>query len=226
MLIDLHVHTVYSGDNDLDPRHLIVRAKELGLDAICVTEHNSYEKSAPVLETAAEMNFPVFRGAEISTTLGHLLVYGIKGDGWLIRRYWGRLPGEEVLRAATAAGGVVVAAHPCKSGYQFYGAHLAAAYPVIIGVEVCNGTCGPEDNQAAARLAAELGLPGTGGSDAHRFHEIGRCCTEIPGRLRGEKGLAAALRAGDFRAVNRMGDVHGGASHSEASGDPPAVMRP
>ncbi|MGI5838728.1 MAG: CehA/McbA family metallohydrolase [bacterium] len=203
MMIDLHVHTIYSGDNDLDPRQLFSRARELGLDALCVTEHNSYEKSAPVLEVAAEMNFPVFRGAEIATTLGHLLVYGVKDDGWIVRKFWGRLPGEDVLRAVARAGGVVVAAHPCKAGYQFYGSRLIAAYPVIVGLEVCNGVCSKEDNRAAARLAAELGLPGTGGSDAHRFHEIGRCCTEIPGRPGDETELAAILRAGDFRAVKR-----------------------
>jgi len=205
MLIDLHVHTVYSGDNDLDPRHLITRAKELGLDALCITEHNSYEKSAPVLAVAAELNFPVFRGAEISTTLGHLLVYGLKDDGWVTRRYWGRLPGEAVLQAVTGVGGVVVAAHPCKSGYQFYGSQLLPAYPAIVGIEVCNGVCSEDDNRAAALLAGELGLPGTGGSDAHRFHEIGRCCTEVPGWPRDETKLVAILRAGDFRAVRRPG---------------------
>ncbi|MGH2785280.1 MAG: PHP-associated domain-containing protein, partial [Actinomycetota bacterium] len=51
------------------------------------------------------------------------------------------------------------------------------------GVEVLNGerlhqTDGVE---LAARLAADLGLPACGGSDAHDARALGRCLTDVPG---------------------------------------------
>ena len=48
MWIDTHCHTKFSYDNWLEPLELIRRARALGLDGVCITEHYSYEASAPV----------------------------------------------------------------------------------------------------------------------------------------------------------------------------------
>jgi len=39
--IDLHCHTKYSGDNDLEPEELIEQAVKKNLDGVCITEHSS-----------------------------------------------------------------------------------------------------------------------------------------------------------------------------------------
>ena len=46
MLIDLHIHTLFSGDAMAAPEDVVDRALALGLDGVCVVEHGSYEASA------------------------------------------------------------------------------------------------------------------------------------------------------------------------------------
>ncbi|MBE9541532.1 MAG: PHP domain-containing protein, partial [Proteobacteria bacterium] len=78
MRIDLHCHTKYSYDCYLEPVDLIKRAKELNLGGICITEHNSFTLSRHVTNTDKADGFLILRGLEISTNMGHLLVYGVK----------------------------------------------------------------------------------------------------------------------------------------------------
>ena len=78
MWIDTHCHTKYSYDNWLEPVALIRRAKALGLDGIVITEHYSYEASAPV-EAIAQGEGP---GAWRRRLSGQaLFLRGIAGQG-------------------------------------------------------------------------------------------------------------------------------------------------
>ncbi len=206
MKIDLHVHTMFSYDSDLDPRHMVRRARQIGLDAVCVTEHNTFDQSAPVLDAAAEIDFPVFRGAELSTTVGHILVFGVDSDCWKTPYGRSRITPEAVVQLLEAVGGAGIIAHPFKPGYQFYARELAE-HPRICAMEVCNGQCLDDQNRQAGMLAQSLGLPGTGGSDAHSLHEIGRCYTELAVQVSNEKELIAALLSGKLQA--RRSDYRG-----------------
>ena len=199
MKIDLHVHTMYSYDSDMDPRHMVRRAQEMGLDAVCVTEHNTYEQSAPVLEAANEIGFTVLRGVELSTTVGHIIVFGLTWDCWKTRTGHSRLSGDAVVELVEAVQGAAVIAHPFKPGYQFYARELAE-HPRICAVETCNGQCLDRQNREARELARILSLPGTGGSDAHAMHEIGSCYTEFSSWIDNEQDLVAALLAGNVAA--------------------------
>jgi PHP-associated len=49
-----------------------------------------------------------------------------------------------------------------------------------------------------------VGLHGIGGSDAHSEHGLGCCGTEFERHIRNERELIEELRAGRFRAVNRL----------------------
>jgi predicted metal-dependent phosphoesterase TrpH len=82
MIIDLHCHTKYSYDCYLEPLDLIERAKELNSDGICITEHYSFTLFRHIENIHQGNDFLIFRGLEISTNMGHLLVYGVKGDSW------------------------------------------------------------------------------------------------------------------------------------------------
>ena len=53
----------------------------------------------------------------------------------------------------------------------------------------------------SARLCQLMGMPGTGGSDAHQVSDIGRCATQFFRRIESIEELIAELRAGRFRAV-------------------------
>ena len=72
MWIDCHCHTKHSYDNWLEPLDLVRRAKAIGLDGVVITEHHSYEASAPVEAVGRDEGLLVLRGVEISTDRGHL----------------------------------------------------------------------------------------------------------------------------------------------------------
>lgn len=199
MWIDAHCHTCHSYDNWLEPVDLVRRAKSLGLDGICVTEHHSYEASAPVEHIGREEGLLVLRGVEIATDRGHLLAYGIEDDSW---NRWGRngyLPLAEVIRRIDELGGICVPAHP----YREIG--VASLLDGLFGlegiaaVETHNGGNLDADNELAARAARHLGLPGLGGSDCHKVGAVGRCATEFSVTVADMPGFIAAVRAGACR---------------------------
>ena len=57
----------------------------------------------------------------------------------------------------------------------------------------------------AARVAAQLGLPGTAGSDAHVADEVGKWVTEFERAIESEQDLLEELRAGRFTVLKETG---------------------
>jgi hypothetical protein len=55
----------------------------------------------------------------------------------------------------------------------------------------------------ARKVAEKLGLPGTGGSDAHRVDEVGTWVTVFEKEIESEIELVQELHAGRFRAVKQ-----------------------
>lgn len=192
MKIDLHLHTANSGDAYGKPAEVLAAAAKAGLDGIAVTEHGHYDQSEIFLEMAPRFNLTVFVGAEVATRSGHMLVFSTE-----IRR-WNRFSGDdndarELIEQVNRAGGAVVAAHPYRIGPGCGG---AAKLNGLAAIEVLNGANRPQENQLALALAKKLGLPCTGGSDAHFTDEIGRCYTVFTVPIRTVADLVAALKAG------------------------------
>jgi predicted metal-dependent phosphoesterase TrpH len=85
-VIDLHTHTTES-DGTFSPAELIAAAAETHLEALAITDHDTfagYEAAAPLASAAGVR---LFRGIEISTALGnpktktiHLLGYFLKSE--------------------------------------------------------------------------------------------------------------------------------------------------
>lgn len=199
MWIDCHCHTRYSYDNWLEPVSLVRRALALGLDAVVITEHYSYEASAPVEAVGREEGLLVLRGVEIATDAGHLLAYGVEDDGWNI---WGQnqyLPLAAVIERINGLGGICVPAHPFRE------IGLASLLDKIVdvqgltAVETHNGSNLDSDNQLASRAAGLMGLPSLGGSDCHKVDAVGRCATEFLQPVSDMASFIAAIRAGACR---------------------------
>jgi predicted metal-dependent phosphoesterase TrpH len=76
--IDLHTHSSVSDGTD-DPRTLVRKAAEAGLDVVALTDHDTAEGWPEASAMAAEVGITLVRGMEISTRLGaagvHLLGY-------------------------------------------------------------------------------------------------------------------------------------------------------
>jgi predicted metal-dependent phosphoesterase TrpH len=74
MRIDLHCHSKYSDDNHLEPEEVIEQAIQLNLGGVCFTEHHSMTPLWALEKIGIPEGFYVFRGVEISTGRGHLLL--------------------------------------------------------------------------------------------------------------------------------------------------------
>jgi predicted metal-dependent phosphoesterase TrpH len=192
MLIDLHCHTkVYSACSALTPDALVRAAQARGLDGVCITEHDALWPLADIQKLTGEMSFPVFRGMEVTTEVGHVLVFGAQ-------RFRPEMATLSALRAiAQDEGALMYMAHPSRKYGTLPPDDLASWFD---SVEAANGTEGMLQNEHASRIATTLRLPGIGGSDAHSVREVGTCATNFEEDVHTERALLAALSAGAYVA--------------------------
>ncbi len=195
--IDLHVHTFLSGDADADPEACVLRAIECGLHGIAFTEHYSYEASEPVerLKGKYADAILIVRGVEFSAAEGHCLVFGVNTDR-LSMKYE---PVQDLVRVVSAAGGVVIPSHPFR-GTNSLG-DLIGDIEGICAIEGCNGGNHHSFNARAIEAAGTIGLPYTGGSDAHAAREVGSCYTLFQEPVT-EENLLDLLRVGAYQGVD------------------------
>jgi predicted metal-dependent phosphoesterase TrpH len=203
--IDLHVHTNVSSPCSLiPPRRAIEMAMEAGLDGICVTEHDEIAGAQVTSRLGLELGFPVFRGIEIYTEFGDMLVYGLYRDapGW-------KTPFVDLLEMCREAGAVIVPAHSCRVTGELERVHGPELAGWMLGsvdaIETHNGGCTAGGNEAALELARRYRLPGIGGSDAHHEFQLGRCYTLFPDEVRTDEELIAALKSG--RCTGAYADI-------------------
>lgn len=191
MLIDLHCHTrVHSTCSNLDPVELIRLSREAGLDGVCLTEHDRQWSAEEVAALREEHGFLVLRGIEVTTELGHVLVFGL--DAY--RPNMAVAAG--LRRAVDEVDGFMALAHPTRD--QAFRLRDPSTARLFDATEAMNGSDGRLQQGGAGALA--LPRPGIGGSDAHARHEVGVCATRFDDPISDERALVAALRAGRYRA--------------------------
>lgn len=192
MLIDLHTHTkVRSACSALTPEALVRAARVRGLDGVCITEHDAVWPPAEARRLAEEMEFVVVRGMEVTTEVGHVLVFGLERHDPAMATL------VELHRIVRSEGALMYLAHPSRRYGTLPPDDLAAVFD---SVEVHNGTEGLLENDNAAKLARGLPLPGIGGSDAHSAREVGVCATHFEARVAEEASFLSALRTGAYHA--------------------------
>jgi len=191
VLIDLHTHTrVHSACSALTPDALVRAAKARGLDGVCITEHDALWPITDIEHLARELDFIVLRGIEVTTEVGHALVYGVPS-------FLAEMASLATLhRVVRDEGALMFLAHPGRS----YGAPPGDLSAYFDSVEAQNGTEGMLQNDNAAVLASSFPLPGIGGSDSHSVREVGVCATDFSIRITDEATFIAALKSGDYRA--------------------------
>jgi len=197
VIVDLHIHTnLGSICSQLGPDELLERAQQLGIDAVCITEHHSHRGANKMVEYAADSGYPVFRGVEIYTELGDMLVYGLKRE----TRYH-LTTFEELVEMADEDGAVIIPAHPCRGwgrGHKHAHVFPEELLGYVGAIETHNGANTVRSNDAAAAIAEEFGLRGTGGSDAHAIWQVGKCVTVFEREIASEEELVLELREGRF----------------------------
>ena len=207
--IDMHMHTVLGAyDSALQPARLAVGAREAGLSAVAITEHDRMW-DAHVLRTYREEqpDLLVVNGMEVSTDLGHILAFGLPGFAPGIHRI------ADLRRVADEVGGYLAVAHPFR--YWYEPVHFTrrgevppemvpevlARNPVfgfVDAIEVLNGSNSDRENQIAVDVANYLGKPGIAGSDCHSETGIGCCQTLFERTIETSAQLVEELRGGRF----------------------------
>ena len=189
MRIDLHCHEMtYSKCSNMRIEDIVCSAKEKGLDAICVTDHDSMGIRYAALDYGRSANYKIFIGIEVSAMHGDIIVFGPDID---FKTYM--IETQALLDFVNAHDGFCYAAHPFRgSGCGYYASNLKNLH----GIEVKNGRAEKEANQKASRLCDELGLIPLAGSDAHDIGEIGRCPMRVPDDVSTSEELAKALKSG------------------------------
>lgn len=210
MMIDLHCHTSPASPCSSAPvGELIEEAKRIGLDAICLTDHNYIWQQSEIEDLKQKHGFLVMRGNEITTDQGDILVFGMYRD------IKGIIKVSNLRQEILAADAFMIVAHPIR-GFLVFGAGQVGLTPekamerevfrLVDAVEVLNGKVTKEENEFALKVARGLGLPITGGSDAHEVEEIGKYATHFPGVIKNEQDLLAALKKGEYSPVHYRRD--------------------
>src|SRR5271166_284837 len=173
--VDCHLHTVASGDAVLTLEQLAERARQVGLDVVCITDHNV--TSAAITATERDLGVRIIVGEEIRTPEGDVI--GL----FLTERIPYVLPLAEVTGLIRAQGGLIYLPHPFDPGRSSLGAvaeELCAEGRADV-IEVFNAKVDDQErNRQAAELAARFGLPGGAGSDAHDPEGIGAAYLTMP----------------------------------------------
>jgi predicted metal-dependent phosphoesterase TrpH len=210
--IDIHLHTNRgSSDSNLSPHDLVARAKQIGIGAVCITEHDNMWDLHEIGELARDEGVLFLRGMEVTTDMGHIGVFGLE-------RYVGgiyKLP--ELRRVADEAGGLLVANHPFRykldARFSFINADREPIDPehperaaslkifeLVDAIEVLNGACSEDENVFALRVARQLGMAEVAGSDSHSKGSIGCVSTLFEHPVRTERELIEAIKSKRCRA--------------------------
>ena len=208
MLIDLHTHSYpKSDDSFVEIDELIDNAKILGLDGICLTEHDAFWAAEDVRELSRRHKFLVLPGCEINTDTGHVIVFGLE------QYIFGLHKLDFLLQSVRQRSGAIIAAHPYRRRFlEDPGRQTQARQDMLEracgdeffqhcdAIEGINGRGTEVQNLFSQDLGDRLGANMTGGSDAHRLEQLGTAATRFERPITGLEELIRELKAGRFRA--------------------------
>ena len=202
MLVDMHLHALpNSTDSFLQLEEIVTIARSKGLDAICLTDHDSMGGRDMAEALSRELNFPIFLGVEYYSLWGDITAWGIdsfpdhRGDA------------QSFIDQVNAAGGFCVSCHPFRNNKRGFEDHLRDARG-LHGVEVLNGSADMDANRTALRYCRELGLKAIGASDAHVPQQVGKYVTWLPEMVTDLRDFVAQLRTRDPRPAIWNGSAY------------------
>ncbi|HWH93577.1 MAG TPA: PHP domain-containing protein [Baekduia sp.] len=162
--VDLHMHTDHSGDCATPVEHLLATAREQGLGAIAVTDHNEISGAFEAAAKAAEFGVKIIVGEEVKTA-SQGEVIGL----FLTEKIPRGLTLEETVAEIKRQGGLVYVPHPfdrmhAVPDYE----HLLKILDDVDAIEVYNPRVAIGSfNEEAERFAAKYQIVRGAGSDSH-----------------------------------------------------------
>ena len=200
MKFDLHIHeSKHSKDSRLDLEQIVQEAKAFGLDGIAITDHDVLGLREQARFLSALHDLMIFVGVEVATTQGDILVFGV--DELPSAKEADRLAPQVLIDYVNERGGATIAAHPYRDNGRGLGDSIFALSG-LTAIEGYNGRTSSNHNAQAMEAALKLGVPVTGGSDAHKPGEVGAYATQVDAAVHTEKDLIRALKLGQCHPVS------------------------
>ena len=169
LFADFHIHSHYSKDCVMPVADILERAREVGLDVVAITDHDSAAGGLEARELADRYGVRVIVGEEVKSSEGEVI--GL----FLERTIPGGMTFAETIAAIREQGGIVYVPHPFDRLHTIPNqAVLRANVADIDVVEVFNSRLAfPGFNELAERFAQRYRLPAAAGSDSHVLPGIG-----------------------------------------------------
>ncbi len=172
--VDLHTHTMWSGDSTTTPDEFGAAVEASGLDVVCITDHNAVDGA---VELRDRLTCRVIVGEELRTAAGEII--GL----FLTERVPMGISHLDAAKAIRDQGGVVYIPHPfdpMRRNMSEVALYELAEADLIDAVEVLNAkTSLASLNRRAAEFAAEFGIVGGAGSDGHVPDALGAAFVEM-----------------------------------------------
>ncbi len=200
ILADLHVHTSYSADSASPVEAVLATAREVGLGALAIADHNTIRGALKARELAGDLIIIV--AEEIKTLQGEVMGLFLEDE------IPAGLTFEETLSRIKGQGGLVCIPHP------FDGLHTTPSYRSLADnahridiVEAFNARLAFDHfNVRAERFAAKYNMVAGAGSDAHVLQGIGTAMVSMR-QFVGPEDFMESLREADILA-NRKSVVY------------------
>ncbi len=227
LFADFHIHSHHSKDCVMPVADILERAREVGLDVVAITDHDSAAGGLEARELADRYGVRVIVGEEVKSSEGEVI--GL----FLERTIPGGMTFAESIAAIREQGGIVYVPHPFDRLHRIPSpAVLRANVADIDVVEVFNSRLAfPGFNELAERFAQRYRLPAAGGSDSHVLPGIGTTLCGIddfsgPGdfvRALAESRIVRRPRSRIYlQSLKLLQTTMGGASKEEGQVDSPA----
>ena len=203
-IAEVHAHTLAS-DGMVSAVDLVRAAAAIGLDVLCVTDHDTISELGPAVEAGAALGVDIVRGEEVTAAFPPgIHIVGL----FLDRQIRMHMSVEDTVDAIHEAGGLAVIAHPFMPTWfasmtpgrarSLLQTHRVDGIEIRHTAPVLPRTWGLLDGFYAEhreRLGAALGA-----GDSHfGAHDLGRVLTVFPGR-----GAADLRRAIEGRTTTPM----------------------
>jgi predicted metal-dependent phosphoesterase TrpH len=175
--VDLHSHTMWSGDCTTTPEEVAEAVAESGIDVLCITDHGTVNGALELAGSGA-LGCRVIVGEEVRTSVGEII--GL----FLTERLPLGMKPAQAVSAIRDQGGLVYVPHPfdpMRHCLAESALEELAASGGLDAVEVLNAKVSLAHlNRRAAEFAAAHGLAGGAGSDAHVASALGAAYVEMP----------------------------------------------
>jgi predicted metal-dependent phosphoesterase TrpH len=172
--VDLHTHTMWSGDSTTTPDEFAAAVDASGLDVVCVTDHNAIAGAMALRDRLA---CRVIVGEELRTAAGEII--GL----FLTERVPMGISHLDAAKAIRDQGGVVYIPHPfdpMRRNLAESALYELAEADLIDAVEVLNAKTSLSSlNRRAAEFAGRFGIVGGAGSDGHVPDALGAAYVEM-----------------------------------------------